>query len=257
MSVNKENAMGLPFQQRGREYARAWAMLGFLALIAGMSLALTRWIPEVPPAGRPNETVKATTPPGDLLERLIVEKVEGHAPGDDQVWQDPSFQLQHGLSDDELREFRRDPQRVVDRLLRTVSGEGDERHRQKVLRALGIYVGEVEGLEQPRRLMHRGVELLASGTVPLDLETDLVSDLARRSQSVGMEAADKAALRDRARAFLHQKLPHPDYAKVWALSLAQLGGPEDKEIILGAWDSLDQNGRSMLLETALIGPKGP
>lgn len=250
--------MGRWLQQRGREYVQAWATLAFLALLAGTALALTSRMTEGPPARRPDETARTSaTSPDDRLERLIVEKVEGHAPGDDHVWQDPSFQLYHGLSDEELLEFRRDPQRVVDRLLRSVAGEGDEARRQKVLRALGIYLDEVEGPELPRRFIHRGVELLASGTLPLKLETDLVSTLVRRSLSVGMGAADKAALRDRARVVLHQKLPHPDYAKVWALSLAQLGGSEDKEIILRAWGSLDQNGRSMLLETALIGSKGP
>ena len=245
-------------QSRGREYMQAWATLVVLALVAGMGLGLTRRIPETPPATRPDKVAEASaTPPGDRLERLIVEKVEGHAPGDDHVWQDPSFQFYHGLSDDELLELRRDPQRVVDRLLRSVAGEGDEARRQKVLRALGIYLDEVDGPEQPRRFIHRGVELLASGTLPLGVETDLVSELVRRSRSVGMEAADKAALRDRARVVLHQKLPHPDYVKVWAWNLAQLGGPEEKEIILGAWDRLDQNGRAKLLETALIGPEGP
>jgi hypothetical protein len=196
-------------------------------------------------------------PAHESVERLIVEKVEGHAPGDDQVWQDPSFQLYHGLTDDELREIRRDPPWVVDRLLRTVFEQGDEGLRMKVLRALRIYLDEAKDPELTRRFVRRGVDVLALGTLPLRVETDLFSDVIRRSQAVGAEAVDKALLRDRARIVLHQDLPHPDYAKCWAYDLAQLGGAEDKEIILAAWDRLDENGRSKLRETALIGPDAP
>jgi hypothetical protein len=188
---------------------------------------------------------------------LVAEKVEGHAPGDDQVWSDPSFQLYHGLTDGELREIRRDPPWVVDRLLRTVFEGGDEGLRMKVLRALGIYLDEARDPELTGRFVRRGVDALALGALPIRLETDLFSDVVRRSRAAGLEAVDKTLLRDRARVVLHKELPHPDYAKCWAYALAQLGGAEDREIILAAWDRLDANGRSKLHETALIGPEAP
>jgi hypothetical protein len=67
-----------------------------------------------------------------------------------------------------------------------------------------------------------------------------------------MHEGDRMACRERARVVLRRDLPHPDYAKVWALSLAQLGGREEKEIVRNAWDRLDRNGRSMILETGLF-----
>jgi hypothetical protein len=249
--------------------------LASVAVIAGLILGLSRWISDAAPVGQavhveepPNElqltrTVAASQAqdlpesPDVRLERLIVTKVEGDAPGDHQAWSNPSFQFYHGLSDDELREFRRDPGRVVERLLRSIAGQGDEDRRQKVLRALEIYLDEVEGPGQSRRFIARGVGMLASGTLPIRLETDLASAIARRSRSVGIEDADRAAFRERASIVLRLKLPHPDYAKVWALSLAQLGGREEKEVIVGAWDRLDANGRSKLLETELFGAKAP
>jgi len=241
-------------------------MLAFLGALTGGGLALTRWIPEPVPAARPRPTAGAPVnqgtrhpadPAHEAIERLIVEKVEGHAPGDDQVWQDPRFQLYHGLTDDELREIRRDPPWVVDRLLRSVFEEGGEDLRMKVLRALIIYLDEAKNPELTRRFVRRGVDVLALGMLPIRLESDLFFDVVRRSKSVGIEAVDKALLRDRARVVLNQKLPHPDYAKCWAYTLAQLGGEEDKAIILAAWDRLDENGHSKLRETALIGPEGP
>jgi hypothetical protein len=67
-----------------------------------------------------------------------------------------------------------------------------------------------------------------------------------------MEATDREAFRERARVVLRKDLPHPDYAKVWASSLAQFGGCEEKEIVLGAWERLDRNGRSKVVESGML-----
>jgi hypothetical protein len=256
-----------------------WAAPAIVIVLVVLGLAVVRRRPDAGPVGHParpaqdpgeatlhvvHEVVTAGTPEAgglqnraetldDRLERVITTKVEGEAPGDHEVWSNPSFQLYHGLSDDELREIRRNPERVVDRLLRSIAGAGDEARRQKILRSLEIYLDETKGLEPARQFLSRGVAMLASGLLPIRLETDLASALARRFLSAGMSEADRASFRERARVVLHGTLPHPDYAKVWAWSLAQLGGREDREIILGAWDRLDRNGRSKLRETALIG----
>ncbi len=112
--------------------------------------------------------------------------------------------------------------------------------------------------------------MLAAGTLPIGLETDLAWAVAWRARSfgmadddrksfrewrvrsVGMAEDDRKAFRKRARVVLSRELPHPDYAKMWALSLVQLGGREEKEIIRNAWDRLDRNGRSMVLETKVF-----
>jgi hypothetical protein len=234
------------------------AGLALGALILGLALMLPRVVPDAAPAEHQAQTDAIPGPgnapetPDARLERLITTKIEGEAPGDLQAWSKPSFQLYHGLSDDELRDLRRDPTAVVDRLLRTIAGDGEETRRQKVLRALEIYLDETEGSELPGRFVTQGVGMLASAKLPIRIETDLASALARRARVIGMNEADRASFRTRARVVLHTKLPHPDYAKIWAWSLAQLGGPEDKEIVLGAWDVLDRNGRSKILETGLV-----
>ena len=261
-------------QRLRQAHLLCWMTLACMAVMAGLTLGFSRWIFKAASVGQPvqveelpNELQLTRTggasqaqdlplSPDVRLERLIVTKVEGDAPGDHEVWSNPSFQFYHGLSDGELREFRRDPGRVVERLLRSIAGEGNEDRRKKVLRALEIYLDELESPEQPRRFIARGVGMLASGMLPIRLETDLASAIARRSRSVGIKDADRAAFRDRASIVLHLKLPHPDYAKVWAWSLAQLGGREEKEVIVGAWDRLDGNGRSKLLETARAGHFG-
>jgi hypothetical protein len=213
--------------------------LALVAAIAVSALAMTRWIPDALWRLR--------------LERLIAKKVEGDAPGDHHPWWSrPSFRLYHGLSDAELRDVRRGPGWVVDRLLRSIAEPGDEARREKLLRALDLYLDEVQGPEPPRRFIARGAGMLVSGTLPIGLETELASAVARRARSFGMEQADREAFRRRARVVLSKDLPHPDYAKVWAHSLAQLGGREEKQIILGAWDRLDRHGRSMVLETGLF-----
>ena len=262
-------------QRLRQAHLLCWMTLACVAVIAGLTLGLSLWISDAAPVGQPMQDEELPNglqltrtggashaqdlpeSPDVRLERLIATKVEGDAPGDYEVWSNPSFQFYHGLSDDELREFRRDPGRVVERLLRSIAGEGNEDRRKKVLRALEIYLDEVEGPEQPRRFIARGVGMLASGTLPIRLEIDLAAAIARRSRSVGIEDADRAAFRERASIVLHLKLPHPDYAKVWAWSLAQLGGREEKAVIVGAWDRLDSNGRSKLLETELFGAKAP
>jgi hypothetical protein len=244
--------------------------LALLAVMVGAAVAWVRFTQDPAPvkksarADNPLRTaVKEPSPssrasespiesPDARLERLIATRVEGNAPGDSEAWSRPSFQLYHGLSDDERSEFRRDPAWVVGRLLRSIAASGDEARRQKILRALEIYLDEVDGPKQPRRFVARGVEMLASGALPIRLETDLAWAIARRSLSTGMETADRAAFRNRARVVLRRDLPHPDYAKVWAFSLAQLGGPEEKEIIVGVWDRLDRGGRAKLLETGLF-----
>ena len=234
------------------------AGLALGVMIVGLASVLPRLLPHNAPERQSVQVVEISrpkapeVPPGTPLERLIAIKIEGDAPGDFEVWSDPSFQLYHGLTDEELRELRRDPTFVVDRLLRFIAGAGEETRRQKVVRSLVIYLDEVEGPELPRRFVTRGVAMLASGTLPIRLETDLAVALARRARSAGMDEADRASFRERARVVLHTKLPHPDYAKIWAWSLAQLGGREAKEIVLGAWDVLDRNGRSKVLETGLV-----
>lgn len=215
--------------------------LAVVGVVAFLTAALTRWIPDALWRYR--------------LERLIATKIEGEAPGNYAVWSNPSFQLYHGLSADELADARRDPGRVIDRLLDSIARPGVESRRKKALRALDIYVDELEGSEQPRRFIARGVALLASGTLPIDLETDLASNIASRAHSFGIEETDRKAFRERARVILRSSLPHPDYAKVWAWSLAQLGGAEEKEIILSAWDRLDQNGQAKMREFEIVGPE--
>jgi hypothetical protein len=220
-----------------RMTTRRWMVA--VAVLAVLTPAMTRWLPGAWWRYR--------------IDQLVETKVEGDAPGDDHPeWSKPSFQLYHGLSNDELRDVRRDPGRVVDRLLGSIAAPGVEDHRQKILRALVIYLDEVAGTEQPRRFIAEGIRMLASGTLPIGLETDLASAVASRTRSVGMEAADREAFRERARVVLRKDLPHPDYAKIWAWSLAQLGGCEEKEIILGMWHRLDRNGRSKVLETGLL-----
>jgi hypothetical protein len=220
-----------------RMTTRRWMVA--VAVLALLTPAMTRWIPDAWWRYR--------------IDQLVTTKVEGDAPGDDHPgWSQPSFQLYHGLSNDELRIVRRDPGQVVDRLLGSIAAPGVEAHRQKVLHALGIYLDEVAGTEQPRRFIARGTRMLASGSLPIGLETDLASDVALRARSFGMEAGDREAFRERARVVLRKDRPHPDYAKVWAWSLAQLGGCEEKEIVVGAWDRLDRNGRSKVLETGLL-----
>ena len=172
---------------------------------------------------------------------------------DRQAWSNPSFQLDHGLSGDDLNDFRRDPGRVVDRVLKPIAKPSVEGHRRKVLRSLNIYLDEVDGREQPKRFITRGVVMLASGELPIGLETDLATSIVERSRSFGMEEEDRRAFRERSRVVLKTDLPDPDDAKVWAWSFAQLGGPDEKEIVLGAWDRLDRNGRAKLLETGLFG----
>ena len=214
-----------------------------LAVVAGAAvilMAATRWIPYVLWRIR--------------LERAIVAKVLDDPHINNLLMSNPSFQLFHGLDGRELGDLRRDPGLVVDRLLRAI-GEGDEGRRKRALHSLGIYLDEVEGPELPRRFVDRGVALLATGTLLIGVETDLASAVAGRARSVGMGAADRAAFRERARVVLRSTLPHPDYAKVWAWSLAQLGGREEMEIIRGAWDRLDRYGQSKLLQT-LGGPSG-
>ncbi len=239
-------------QRFGSVRSRVLAAAAFGAVVVGLVLALPRLLPEVAPAEDRAQVEEVPKSPDARLERLIATKIEGDAPGDHQAWSEPSFQFYHGLTDDELRELRRDPRKVVDRLLQSIAGAGEETHRQKVLRALGIYLDELKGPELPRRFISQGVEMLASDKLPIGLETDLAVALAGRARDVGMSEADRASFRERARVVLHTKLPHPDYAKVWAWSLAQLGGPEAKEIVLGAWDRLDRNGRSKILETGLV-----
>ena len=133
--------------------------------------------------------------PGRTIGR---DEGRGRWPGDHHPeWSKPSFQFYHGLSDGDLRDLRRDPGWVVDRLLRSIAEPGGEDHRKKVLRALLIYLDEVDGPEQTKRFIARGVRMLASGTLPIGLETDLVSAVARRSGSFGMEEAERKAFRVR------------------------------------------------------------
>lgn len=238
------------------EYVRAWAMVALPAALVGAAAALMHR-PHDAPSADPVAAEGRTETPDERLERLVAEKVVSDAPGDFQAWSNPSFQFYHGLSDDELRELRRDPGRVVDELLGFVSGPGRTARRRKVLRALQVYLDELEGPVQARRFVHLGTELIASGALPVELETDLAWDVALRSRAIGMEPSDREALRRRARVVLSSPLPHPDYAKVWALSLARLGGSEEREIVLGAWDRLDWGGRSMLLDTGFVGSRVP
>lgn len=230
-------------RRAGRLRLRLRAVMALVAAMSVLAAFLTRWLPDALWRHR--------------LERLITTKVEGDAPGDHAVWMNPSFQLYHGLSGNDLDDFRRDPGRVVDRLFESIGRPGAEARRRKVLRSLEIYLDEVEGPEQPRRFIAGGVELLASGTLPIGLETDLASSIAGRSGSFGMTEADRRAFRERARVVLKTNLPHPDFAKVWAWSLAQLGGREEKEIVLGAWDRLDHNGRVKVFEAGLVGVDEP
>jgi hypothetical protein len=222
-----------------RSRLRLRTALALVAVMAVLLVASIRWIPYVLWRLR--------------LERLIAARVEGAAPGDQEVWSNPSFQLYHGLSDDDSRDFRRDPGLVVDRLLRAIGDEGDEGRRQKVLRSLSMYLDEVKGPELSRKFIARGVGMLSSGTLPIRLETDLASSVARRAVVSGISAVEREAFRARARIVLGTDLPHPDYAKIWAWSLAQFRGRQEAEVILGAWDRLDRNGRSKILEVGLPG----
>lgn len=211
-------------------------MRTMLAIVAGAAVVLVasiRWIPYALWRLR--------------LELAIEAKVLGDPHVDNGLMSNPSFRLFHGLTGRESDDFRREPGRVVDRLLRAI-GEGDEGRRKLALHALDLYLNEVQGPELPRRFVARGVALLAPGTLPIDFETDLASAVARRARFIGMTPEDREAFRERARVVLHSALPHPDYAKIWAWSLAQVAGREEIEVIRGAWDRLDRNGRDKARE---------
>lgn len=206
-----------------------------IAVVALLTVASSRWIPEILWRVR--------------LERIISSKVEGDGPADSEVWSNPSFQFYNALTGPELEDARRDPIRVVDRLIEAIAAaDRPEFRRERVLRSLEIYLTETNRKDMSRRFISRGVELVSSGKLPGRLEWNLAFAIATRSQAVGIEDADRTAVRERARSILSSKLPHPDYAKVWCCVLAFLGGPEEKKIILDAWDRLDDNGRSKMVE---------
>ena len=206
-----------------------------IAVIALLTVASSRWVPEILWRVR--------------LERIISSKVEGDAPAESEVWMNPNFQLDNSLTGSELEDVRRDPIRVVDRLLEAIAAaDAPEFRRERVLRSLEIYLTETNEKEMSKKFISRGVELLSSGKLPIGLETNLAFAIASRSQVLGMEDADRSAFRERARIILSSKLPHPDYAKVWGCSLARLGGSEERKVILDAWDRLDDNGRLKMIE---------
>lgn len=226
----------------GRIRLRVRTALALVAVVALLSVAAFRWVPDALWRRR--------------IERAIAGKIEPGPPLDHLEFGDPSFQLFHGLSDDELRDLRRDPSFLVDRLLRIIGEPGGGERGKNALRALTLYLDEVEGFELPRRFVRRGVEMIASGTLPLDVETELAWAIIQPSRSGFMDAGDRAKFRERVRVILHSPPPHPDRARLWAYTLAQIGGREETEVILGAWDRLDRNGRSKLLEV-LGGPDRP
>ena len=214
---------------------RLRTILVAIAVIALLTVASSRWIPQILWRVR--------------LERIISSKVEGDGPAESDVWMNPSFQLYNGLTGSELEDVRRDPIRVVDRLLESISAaDAPEFRRERVLRSLKIYLTETNGTEMPKRFISRGVKLLSSGKLPIGLETNLAFAIADRYRLAGISDADRTAFRERARFILSSKLPHPDYAKKYGLSLALLGGTKEREAILDAWDRFDDSGREKMIE---------
>ena len=179
MMIQEGDAMRRWLRRLVRTRFRMRTALVLVAAMAVLSAAMTRWVPYLLWRLR--------------LERAIVGKVEGDAAADHLAYSNPSFQLYHDLNDAEAADLRREPGRVVDRLLRDVAEPGDPRRREDAGHALGLYLDEVKGTELPGRFVSRGVALLASGKLPIGLETDLASAIVRQAFRVGISPADRRA----------------------------------------------------------------
>lgn len=222
----------------GRVRLRVRTALGLVAAVALIVVAMTRWIPYALWRVR--------------LERAIAGKIVPDAPVEHFLFSEPSFQLFHGLTDDDLRDFRRDPNFLVDRLLRSIGCEGDERGRRNTLAALDRYLEEVEGPELPRRFIARGVRLIDSGKLPALLESELALALVRRATYLGIGPADREAFRSRARVVLGSDgLTIPEVAWNWAGALAALGGREETEIVVALIDRWTGPRRDVLFRSGL------
>ncbi|HEY2157063.1 MAG TPA: hypothetical protein VGH33_15650, partial [Isosphaeraceae bacterium] len=212
-----------------------------LAIVAGTAVifvASTRWIPYALWRLR--------------LERAITGKIEADTPVHRFLLSEPTFKQFHDLSDAELLDFRRDPEFLVGRLLRAVGGEGDEPRRINALKALDKYLDEVEGPELPRRFVARAVELVASGTLPAELEATLAASATSRAWFAGMTPADREALRERARAVvLSIDAARPEVAWGWAGALASLGGRGETEIVADLVDRWTGPRRDVVFQCGL------
>ena len=222
----------------GRVRLRVRTMLGLVAAVALIVVASTRWIPYVRWRLR--------------LERTIDGKVAGDSHIDSLAMSNPSFQLFHGLNDEEIGDFRRDPNFLVDRLLRIVGEEGTTIRRLNTLHSLDMYLDEVEGPELPRRFIARSVRLLASGKLPAILESELAEVLAGRACYVGIDPADREAFRERARVVLGSAgLTWPEVAWNWAGALASLGGRVETEIVVTLVDRWTGPRRDVIFRSGL------
>ncbi len=228
----------------GRVRFRVRTALVLVAAVALAVVAITRWIPYVRWRLR--------------LERTIAAKIEPDPPVEHLLFSEPSFQLFQGLSDDDLRDFRRDPDFLADRLLWAVGGEGDERSRRNTLGALNRYLNEVEGPALPRRFIAKAVGLVGSGRLPALLESELAEALAGRASFAGIDPADREAFRSRAAVVLGAvDADHREVAWNWAAALATLGGRDETEIVVALVDRFKGPDRKHVFRAGLGSTRRP